>query len=248
MAREGRPLSAALAGAILACATLALAGTQAGMIAAAVSAVTGTVILLAFGRRAWQHERARRRLRAASEPAVTADTPVRLLAGDRTAFVAGLRTPDIFCSRPLVDALEPSELHAVILHERAHQQGRDPIRLTFLLTVAPLFSYGRRGADAMHAAMARLEIRADRYALDHGATRQALASSLLKVAPADLSHAPAFTSAVDRRLEALLGHDLGDRRAHTWRWVLAGVATAAVACVAMLPVMPGMWLLASCCG
>ncbi|HEX9766549.1 MAG TPA: M48 family metalloprotease [Nitriliruptorales bacterium] len=247
MTPDRRRLPAALAGPVLACTTLALAGTRAGMLAAAVAATTATGVAVAFGWRAWAHERARHRLRAASRPAMTVGTPVRLLVGNRTAFVAGLWAPDIFCSSLLVDVLDPSELQAVILHEQAHQQGRDPARLTLLAAVAPLLSHSLRGAVWMEAAMARLEIRADRYALDHGATRQALASSLLKVAPSHVGHAPSFASAVDRRLEALLGGDPGDRP-RTGRWVLAGVAAGAVACAAWLPVMPRMWVLGFCCG
>jgi TonB family protein len=56
--------------------------------------------------------------------------------------VVGLVRPRILLSRRLVNALQEDELRAILLHENAHRQRRDPLRLTMQrLCAAPFFFY-----------------------------------------------------------------------------------------------------------
>ena len=158
--------------------------------------------------RATRHARLVSQLRQRSAPAQMAGLTVQ--AGDigEAAFVAGLRHPTIFCDRDLPDRLSPGELRAVMLHEQAHQEARDPARLLLLGLLAPLLGRLPRGSQWLATRLAAREIAADRYALAHGATRSDLASALLRLPPLGRAHVAGFTPAVELRLRALLGDEV----------------------------------------
>lgn len=124
------------------------------------------------------------------------------------AAVAGVHHPAIFVGGRLPDRLSPPEVRAVVLHERSHQLRRDPARLLVLAIAAPLLRRLPGGRAWLQGAHARLEIRADRYALDNGVTRAQLARALLELEPVAPSDAACFTSASDLRLRALLDPDV----------------------------------------
>lgn len=217
------------AGVVLACVTAAVVATAAAGIVAAVAASVAVGCFVAHVRR---HERMRRALTRTSERAVLAGTPVRLVPAGVGALVAGLWRPQIYCGRELPATLTDEELRAVVLHERAHQRARDPLRLLALAVVTPVGRLHRRGRAWLQRAVAAREIAADGYALRHGASRAALASALLKVEPLPPGPFSAFASAAELRIRALLADELPAEQHGHWRWAAAGVAVTLAVCVA----------------
>ncbi|MEX1162748.1 MAG: hypothetical protein WEB03_04135, partial [Nitriliruptor sp.] len=173
----------------------------------ALAAVSAVVVAAAVAH-ASRHRRLVRGLWSLSAPARLAGMPVRTGDLGDAAFVAGLDRPTIFCDRQLPDVLSTAELEAVLLHEHAHQRAWDPARLLALELIAPVVARMPFGRQWLAWSFARREIAADRYAMDHGASRGDLASALLVLPPLAQAHVAGFTSAVDLRLRALLGEDV----------------------------------------
>ena len=146
-------------------------------------------------------------------------------------FVAGVTRPEIYCDADLVTALNSRELDAVMLHERAHQLARDPLRLTILTALAPALRRVPSGRQLLQQLQAGREIAADRYALERGASRAALASAMLKVQPA--THGLAgFRSATELRIQALLGDE--PAVSSDFRWHLFGFLIGLATCLAVV--------------
>lgn len=117
----------------------------------------GFKILIAVGLlyAAWDRSRASLRMRQVLG-ALEADIPVpgdtwsraaaeagldprrlRIVAGlPSPAFTAGLLSPRVYVARALAERLTADELVAVLAHERAHVERRDPLRLTCLRALA----------------------------------------------------------------------------------------------------------------
>lgn len=200
--------------------------------------VVATVVLARFAVTARRHLQLDAALRRSSVPAVVADTPVRLTPVDDSAFVSGLWRPVIYCGRGLSDTLKVDELRAVMLHERAHQRSHDPLRLLLLETVAPVARLHRCGRAWLERAAAAREIAADRSALEHGASRGALASALLRVAPVPGVGVPGFASAVELRMRALLSIEQpAPARRSRWPWAAVGGAIAVGVCLSVRPLI-----------
>jgi Zn-dependent protease with chaperone function len=118
----------------------------------------------------------------------TGATAPRIAVGDDggTAFVAGVRSPVLFVPLSLWDRLDVRGRRAMLLHELAHVRRRDPLRLRALSVLVavlwpafPLRWIAARLRDAWEA-------QADLEAVHGGATRSALARSLVaaSVSPA----------------------------------------------------------------
>lgn len=188
---------------------------------------------LALLHRIREHAHFSRRMRSCTVPTPVAGFTVRLGAPRRSAFVAGLVRPEIYCDRVLLDELDPGELRAVLLHEQAHQRARDPLRMLATDALLRFITWSHRGNTWRERILARREIAADRYALSAGATRPAILSALMKVAPVSVGEAAAFSPATEMRLQALLDHELppaGPR----WRSVAAGLALGLTGCLAIV--------------
>lgn len=169
---------------------------------------------------ALRHLRLARALAAGSVPGTQAGVELRWRPFRLGAAVAGLHRPTIYCDPELRRALIPSELRAVVLHERHHQLRRDPLRLLVLTVLDPVLKSLPEGRAWLERRRARLEVEADRYALHHGASRGQLASSILKLAGGpEAAPAAGFTSAVEIRLRALVEDDYGaaGRSSNSWR-------------------------------
>jgi len=218
--------------ALVVCAAVVGAMYVPGVVVLGAVAVVVAAALARFVVRARRHQQLDGALRRSSVPAVVADTPVRLAAVEDSAFVSGLLRPTIYCSRNLPCRLTVDELRAVLLHERAHQQSRDPFWLLLLEVVTPVARLHRRGRAWLERAVAAREIAADHRALEHGATRRALASALIKVAPVPDGRFPGFASSAELRLRALLAPDAsGPTSPRRWPWVVAGAVVAIAACM-----------------
>lgn len=135
--------------------------------------------------------------------------PIRVIEAywSSQAFVLGPIRPEIFVSRPLLEALDPDELEAVLLHEEHHRRTLAPLRTLALwawLRMVGLIPVLRTGLERR---LAQLEIDADRYALAGGATPAAIASALVKCDQSASSAGSGYASAADVRLRQLLGEE-----------------------------------------
>ncbi len=204
-----------------------------GLLVGVLAALTTSLLFWA----ALRHVALVRGLRRCSAPAQLAGIPVRTGQIGEAAFVAGLHRPTIYCDAALPERLTAAELRAVLLHERAHQVALDPARLLLLGLVAPVLRRFAWGRQWLAVAVARREIEADRYALSRGARRQDLASALLQLPAMTNAHVAGFTSAVDLRLQALLG-DIQQVRAplavRSGMTFLGGSVAGAVLCTWLL--------------
>ena len=178
-----------------------------------IGLAVGILLIVAIGREAWRHQRLAVSLGRLAHEATIEGQAVALVPGLGAAVVAGLRRPRIYCATDLHERLDPDELRAVILHEHHHQIDRGPARLVLIGALAQVLGRFGVGRAWMERERARIEIAADAYALDSGASRPALAGALLKLASSPgLSAAPGFASAVDLRVRALLGEATGIER------------------------------------
>ncbi|WP_370325133.1 M56 family metallopeptidase [Euzebya sp.] len=185
-------------------------GWMIGMGGVAVMAGSAGVMAVVLAapviRGAWRHVRLTSALNSVCSPATVHGFPVHTGQLSRAALVAGLHQPEIYVDTNLLADLSDDELTAVLLHEHAHKLGRDPLRAVLIDSLSPVVRHWH-GGRLLAALRATAEIRADKYAIRHGASRTALASALLKVAPVP-GGGVGFSSAVDLRLRALLGEDL----------------------------------------
>jgi Zn-dependent protease with chaperone function len=181
--------------------------------------------VVAIGREARRHHRLAAGIERLSRPATIDGRPVGLVPGLGAAVVAGLRRPRIYCAEDLPSRLDAEELRAVILHEHHHQLERAPARLVLIAALAPMLRRIEAGRAWMERERARVEIAADAYALQSGASRPALASALVKLAASPgLSPAPGFASAANLRLRVLLGDATGIERDGSAASILATLA------------------------
>lgn len=152
------------------------------------------------------------------------------------AFTAGLVHPTVYVSANLADSLDFDEMVAVLAHERAHVERRDPLRLSILRFAANVFFWLpalRRMADDLADEM---EVAAD----DVAAAREplALASAIVRVAaltPPDSARPLAAGGAVgfardgmlERRVRRLIGEPAAPRT-HVTRGSLVAALAALV--------------------
>jgi hypothetical protein len=193
-----------------------------------ILAAAGAATLAATLRAGWRQSHAHRRFLARIEVLgpLEGHPGVTVIAGVRPeAFCAGFLRPMIYISRGAVDALAPSELDAVLAHERHHRQVRDPLRFACQRVLAQALFFVPVLQPLRHRYAELAEQRADRAALKASAGRPSpLASALLvfdAAAPAGLSGVSAA------RIDSLLGRPDGWRVSRL-RLVVSVVALAAV--------------------
>ena len=218
------------------CAVAFTTGIYAASVGPALSAAVVSVAVV-VATAAVRHGRLVRRLRARSEPAEFAGTPVLTGPIGDAAFVAGLSRPAIFCDQNLPEQLTPRQLDAVLLHEQAHQRARDPARLLLVGLVAPVLRVTPVGRQWLATQLARREIAADRYAMARGARASDLAGALLTLPRLARTHVAGFTPAVDLRLQVLLGDGVAvmpPARVRRAGMLLAGLVGGAALCTWVL--------------
>ncbi len=203
-------------------------------VAAASVAVVALLAVLVLWT-ALRHRRLVRDLRAATAPAEVQGLPVRVGELGEVAFVAGLLRPVVFVDVALLGTLPPGQQRAVLLHERAHQRARDPLRQTVVAAVAPLCATTARGRRWLEAATARREIAADRAAMAAGVLRHDLAGALLAAPTGQRAGVAAFSPAAELRVRALLGEDPD----------LEGAPVPKVPALLVLGIALGAWLCVS---
>ena len=206
------------------------------------AAVVGLVVglfgaAIAVGWKAYRHHRLSRQLHAIGRPSVVAGIEVQELSGANGAFVVGIRRPQIFFSPLLHADLEPEELRAVLLHERFHQLDRAPAKLVVLAALAPALNLVSAGRAWLAQRLAALEIAADRYAVNEGSSKSALARALFKLAPTETAAVGiGFASATDLRISALLGDEPDEWAAGSVLWLFAPALVAALCVVLALKI------------
>lgn len=198
-----------LLGAVAVCCLSFLPVHHVGLVATAVLFVAAASIP-GFLLYAWRHRRMVKLLDENSTPQRLAGVVVRTGDLGDVAFVAGLTRPTIYCDRQTPAELTDAELQAVLLHEQAHQRAWDPLRLLVIEVLRPVVRHLPFGEQWLAWAVAQREIAADQYALSRGADHQDLVGALLRMPPLARAHVAGFTSAVDLRLRALLGEDIGE--------------------------------------
>lgn len=154
--------------------------------------------LLAAGRRIDRLVRRTARLTAARPPA---PIPLRVAAAAQRlgigatircyastvpdVYTAGFLSPRIWASSSLIELLEPEELEAVLLHERAHLRRRDPLRVLIVRSLEALLApVPAVGTLAKRFELAK-ELDADREALLVQRTPHALAGALAALGDRD---------------------------------------------------------------
>lgn len=218
------------------CATEFASGHHVAFTRTVVAVAVGVAVacvLAALTRHGWSA----RGLHSISRPAEVAGIPTRVGTFGPGAFVAGVVRPAIYCDEQLVERLPAHQLRAVVLHEQGHQQARDPLRLVLLNVIAPLLRLSATGRAWLAWVAAQREIRADQHALSHGVTRSSLAAALVSVGTVGEPGLAGFASAIDLRLQALLGEPAeldADRRVLGTTVLFAGVAAGASTCAWVL--------------
>lgn len=202
--------------------------------AAGALAVAAVVVSLALVH-AVRHSRLTRSLASRATEGLLGGEVVHHVPGIGP-MVAGLLRPQVYCDARIASRLSPDEQRAVLLHERCHQQRRDPLRLLLLQAVETVFGWVPSVGRRTDQARAHLEIRADRYALRHGASPPTIARALLRLGDASPQGVPAFGTVTAQRLEALLDDRVPTR---SWRRPAAAIAVLTIATTACLPLLSG---------
>ena len=120
-----------------------------------------------------------------SEPTSLGQIHYRLFPSQTIVlFTAGLIRPTIFVSSEAVHALSNAELHAALLHERAHQRNADVLWSVLLRAVDRAFGFLPHARRLVHRAALRTECEADEYAVRRGARRRDLFEAIAAASPA----------------------------------------------------------------
>ncbi|HSA97092.1 MAG TPA: M56 family metallopeptidase [Acidobacteriota bacterium] len=151
------------------------------------------------------------------------------------AFTGGFFKPRIFISTKLIQSRDEGELRAVILHERHHQEAKDPLKGLFVSFVSDLLFFLPVSRFLKKTYDLTSEMTADARSVARQADPLDLASSLLKV---QRLGGPAVSWFFDPATERAK-HLLGERAMVPWplKRILATLVVLAVsAVVVMVPV------------
>lgn len=197
----------------------------------AVAASVGGGLFVWLAKLQWDVER----IRARAPRRRVSGVPVHMVGG-AVACTAGPLVPRILLGAQVLESLDDEELRAVVLHERAHQLRLDPLRAALAVVVRMVTPPPLRRAETASRVEAHREIRADRGALRNGATRRALAASLLKLPVAPLG-VVGFASVSELRVQALLDDVPVLKRDQSWPVALVGFTAGAAFCLMGLEAM-----------
>ncbi len=98
-----------------------------------------------------------------------------------TAFCYGKRAPRILVTTGLVELLSEQELLSVLAHEKYHRMQHDPFKILLVRALRDALVFLPLARDLFENYLVLQEIAADQVALRTGATRESLASALLKL-------------------------------------------------------------------
>ncbi|MGH9012451.1 MAG: M56 family metallopeptidase [Acidimicrobiia bacterium] len=101
-------------------------------------------------------------------------------SGECFSFAYGITSRRVAVSSGLVESISPTELDAVLEHERYHVTNHDPIKIVLARTLAPTLFFLPALRDLRTRYAAARELAADRRAVDRYGPRP-LASALYKI-------------------------------------------------------------------
>lgn len=97
------------------------------------------------------------------------------------ALSYGWLSPRVLVTTGLVEQLDEQELYGVLAHEQYHLAQHDPVKILVARALRDAVIFFPVLKDLVENYLLLQEIAADQHALAHGATRETLASALLKV-------------------------------------------------------------------
>ncbi len=97
------------------------------------------------------------------------------------ALCYGWLKPRVLVTTGLTEAMDEQELSSVLAHEKYHLTQNDPFKILIVRTLRDAVIFFPVLHDLVENYLLLQEIAADQHALAHGATRETLASALLKV-------------------------------------------------------------------
>lgn len=151
------------------------------------------------------------------------------------AFTGGFFRPRVFVSTKLIETLDEGELRAVVLHERHHQESRDPLKGLLVSFVSDLLFFLPVSRFLNRAYNLTSEMAADAQSVARQADPLDLASSLLKVQKLGGPAASWFFDPATERARHLLGER--SRASLPLKRILATLVFLAIAVlVVMLPI------------
>ncbi|MGH9013993.1 MAG: M56 family metallopeptidase [Acidimicrobiia bacterium] len=166
-------------------------------------------------------------LTAAAERAALTGRVDLVDSGEQFSFAYGITSRRVAVSRGLVESVSPTELDAVLEHERYHVTNLDPIKIVFARTLAPALFFLPALRDLRTRYTAARELAADRRAVERYG-RVPLASALYKVVSgpqwAALGPAAAIGGAEfldDRVTQLETGKEPPARRLSVWTGALS---------------------------
>ncbi len=119
-------------------------------------------------------------LRAVNQLALTACVDL-VAAPQPFALCYGWLKPRVLVTTGLVEAMDEHELSSVLAHEKYHLTQYDPFKILIARALRDAVIFFPVLKDLVENYLLLQEIAADQHALAHGATRETLASALLKV-------------------------------------------------------------------
>jgi Zn-dependent protease with chaperone function len=168
------------------------------------SLVAVVASLLVAGRVGWTtlcvHRALRRLPRAEHCPEWARGDVECITSAAPAAFCAGTLRPRVYVTDSLVELLSPPELAAVIAHERAHAQRRDPLQRSLLAALSDLLLNAPWVLWLRHRQREQAEISADRAA-SALAGPDAVANALSSLMEATEPRTEAGSTGVTSRLE-----------------------------------------------
>ncbi len=170
-------------------------------------------------------------LRVANQLALTACVDL-VAAPQPFALCYGWLKPRVLVTTGLVEAMDEQELSSVLAHEKYHLTQYDPIKILIARTLRDAIIFFPVLKDLVENYLLLQEIAADQFALALGATRETLASALLKVfrSPAwDALGVGAYSSFGER-----VQHLAQPQRKFNWRISWARVVISVVAVIFLL--------------
>jgi beta-lactamase regulating signal transducer with metallopeptidase domain len=200
--------------------------------------IAGASIVVARWLRAWW---AAESITRAARPAPGAPTDVRVTEADIEPAVARVFRPVVLLPAALLGRLAPSQLEAVIAHERAHIARHDNFFAHLQRIVETLFWFyplvwwiGRRQVDERERAC-------DESVLDHGHDCAAYAEGILAVCRHSFAatHSEAVASALSGDLSLRIKNILGTARPHALGALKAAALSIATVTVAAGPLAAG---------
>jgi Zn-dependent protease with chaperone function len=150
------------------------------------------------------------------------------------AFTTGLRESVIVVASRLTEALSPASLNAVMAHEAAHRERRDPLWKAVCSVAGVFYPFGVKSRLLAEHDLA-CENACDRQAsavVGSGALVAKAILDVLRLSPHASEPSPVSAgfaeSHIERRLEALVGNAPADSDLPRWLWLPVAASAAAL--------------------